>query len=83
MYSLENIGQIVLCNSNGLLILLKVNSFHALSLRNNKIDENINLEDDLNYFIIDLSIKVNTTILLPSRYDIKYANLEIKYSKIY
>lgn len=73
MYSLENIAQILLCTANGLLIVLRVDSFHALSMRNNKLDEAGNSAsiDDMSYFLINLEVKVNTTVLLPSRYDIK------------
>ena len=75
MYPMENVSQILLCNANGLLILIKVDSFHTLSTRNNKIETAAfanPFDADISYFLIDLSIKVNTSVLLPSRYDIKY-----------
>lgn len=71
IYPLENLRQILVCNSYGTIIFLKVDAFHTVSLQNNRIDPSINLDDDVDYFATDLSIKVSSTVLLPSRYDTK------------
>jgi hypothetical protein len=71
MFSLENLHQILVCTATGKIILLQIDLFHNLSVKNNKLDDNFSLNDEFNYIMYDLSIKVNTTIILPTRYDKK------------
>jgi hypothetical protein len=71
MYALENMSEMLICNASGSIVVLKIDSFHSLSLKNNKFDQSINLDDDMGNFAVDLAIRVNTTVLLPSRYDVK------------
>ena len=71
MFSLENLHQVLLCTANGKIMLLQVDLFHNLSQKNNKLDDAFSLNDDFNYYTHDLSIKVNTYILLPTRYENK------------
>lgn len=74
MFPLQNTNQILICTTSGVIMVLKVDLFHSLSLRNNNFDHNNEpgLNDELEYFVIDLSIKVNTSIVLPTRYDKNY-----------
>lgn len=75
MFSLPEQRQILLCASNGKIMLLQVDLFHNLSLKGNQIDDSFMLNDEFSYCTYDLSIKINTSVLLPSRYDKKYSML--------
>ena len=60
MYPLQNMSQILVCTESGIIMMLKVDLFHRLSLRNNNFDHNNEpgLNDELEYVVIDLAIKV-------------------------
>ncbi len=69
MFPLENIRKILLVSSNGFIVLIDVDLTHELSLVNNDILFEKNMPVELDYFITDISIKVNTAIVLPTRYE--------------
>ena len=71
MFPLENLKRILLCTADGSLLLINVEAAHELSLSNNNVD--IFLTDhELGYVLIEIPIKINTSLILPSRYEKRY-----------
>lgn len=73
MIPLENTLQVLMCTLNGSILLLKIDFFHGISLKNNRFDRNdANLANELEYTLLDLHLKVNTCIIVPTRFDKNY-----------
>jgi hypothetical protein len=72
MFSLENLHQILICTAAGKLLLLQIDLFHNLSVKNNKLDDNFSLNNEFSYVLYDLTIKVNTVTVLSTRYEKNY-----------
>lgn len=68
MFPLENLRRILLCTSNGSLLLINVEAAHELSLSNNSVDVCLT-DHELGYVLIEIPIKINTCLILPSRYE--------------
>jgi hypothetical protein len=67
MIGMEDMSQILLCTENGIILLLKLDRLHALSAKNN--DDFELVDKELEYLLVDVSLKVNTCIVLPNRYE--------------
>jgi len=70
MFGMEDMSQILLCTENGMILLLKLDRLHVLSARNN--DDFDLVDKELEYLLIDVSLKVNTCIVLHSRHEKNY-----------
>jgi hypothetical protein len=69
MHPFETTNQILICSSNGILLFLDLNIKQNL---NASINKNSNSINEIEYLLYDLSVKVYSTIILPTRYDKKY-----------
>jgi hypothetical protein len=69
MVSIESFNRILLCSSNGMIILINTESAHNLSLKNNDFNFDNILDTELEYYLNDISIKIFTTQLIPTRFD--------------
>jgi hypothetical protein len=73
MIPLESMIQMCICTVNGSILLLKIGHLHEISLKNNRFDRNEpNLSNELEYTLVDLHLKVNTCIIVPTRFDKNY-----------
>jgi hypothetical protein len=71
MHPFETTNQILICSSNGILIFLDLNIKQSSVA---SIDKNKNNNNEIEYLLYDLSVKIYSTIILPTRYDKKYSN---------
>ncbi len=69
MFAIENAYRLLLCSSNGMIVLINAESAHNLSLRNNDLNFENCLDSELEYYINDISIQITTAILIPTRFD--------------
>jgi hypothetical protein len=71
MFALESIRKILLVSYGGTILLLNVEQTHEISLHNNEMSASM-FDIDLDYFVTDITYKINTSIILPTRYDKKF-----------
>lgn len=69
MFAIENAKQLLLCSSNGMIVQINLELFHAMSLENNDMKYDDLLSNELEYYINDIGIKINTALLIPTRTD--------------
>ena len=69
MFAIESSFKILLCSSNGMIVLVNVEAAHNLSLKNNDSNFDSYLPNELEYHINDISVKINTVLLIPTRFD--------------
>lgn len=69
MFAIEAIRRILLCTSHGGILLLNVEAAHEISLSNNSINNDTVFDDGLEYILIEIPIKINTSMILQSRYE--------------
>jgi hypothetical protein len=74
MFSLESLLKLLVCTSDGSILLLKVDFLHGISLKSNRFNKSdpLLLLQEPEYQLNDLQLKVNACILLPTRFDKSY-----------
>lgn len=69
MFPLETVRRILICTSNGSILLINTELAHQISLENNSSDCEKLFDTELEYVLIDIPIKICSTTLLQSRHD--------------
>lgn len=69
MFAIENSFRLLLCSSNGMIVLINTESAHNLSFKNNDLNYDSCLDAELEYYINDIAIKINTALLIPTRFE--------------
>lgn len=68
MFALETVRRILICTSNGSILLISAELAHQISLKKNTPDSEKLFDSKLEYILIDIPIRICTTMLLHSRY---------------
>jgi hypothetical protein len=71
MHPFETTNQILICSSNGILLFLDLNNKQNTNSSINKNKNDNNNTNEIEYLLYDLSVKIYSTIILPTRYDKK------------
>ena len=71
MAALESLRKLLICTGSGSILLLNAEQAHEISSRNNPIENDNLFENELEYVLIDVPIKINTSLILQSRYEKK------------
>lgn len=69
MFALESVRRVLICTSNGSILVISAELAHQISLKKNNMDGEKLFDSELEYILIDTPISINSTMLLQSQYE--------------